>query len=163
MLGKTTTFALTGYRMGIEVNVEKGLLIPEDRSATGKTYLCNLLKRYKTYGEPVLGISYTDYINDIDIRNCLRDKPKLIMIDRYDMFCGAFDEELIEASKNAVVVVDLKEGSITDAEQTCELSLKGDKIEINPFGTRIEERANERKKKQNSVAQWYSRDEQCFN
>lgn len=57
------------------------------------------------------------------------------MIDRYDMYANTIDDEIIKASKDAVVVVDLKQEDIESDVNFCELKVTKDAIEVNPIGT----------------------------
>ncbi|MBR5484907.1 MAG: hypothetical protein IKV41_00150 [Oscillospiraceae bacterium] len=82
-----------------------GLYNFEDRSSTGKTYLCNLLKAYNRDGEPVWGYTYDDFRNGVSIRKAIEEGYKLVVIDRYDMYYGEMLEDINELAKNCIVLV----------------------------------------------------------
>lgn len=71
------------YRPFIKVYLEEnGIYVLDGYSATGKTYLCNVLKEKCRFGEPVIGYSYEDYQLGINIEDMLvPGKFKLILID----------------------------------------------------------------------------------
>ena len=131
----TCTFRVSGCERSVEAYVENGLYIAESKSGNGKTYLCKSLKKYAAHGEKVLGYTYDDYMYMVSISKELEKKPKLVMIDRYDMYANTIDDALIKTSKDAIVVVCLNQEYIEGDIGHCELKLTKDAIEINPIGT----------------------------
>ena len=67
----------------ITINLDNGLYIMDLYSASGKTRLTNLIKLLEAYGEPVVGYTYNDYLeNKYDFREYLdRKNPKVIILD----------------------------------------------------------------------------------
>ena len=100
-------FIIDKFRVKVKVNLEPGIYEADNESATGKTWLCNLLKQYHAYGQPVAGYTYNDYKEHLP----LPSDVKLLVMDRYDMYNGAFAKELLALSKTAVVIIDSKYGA----------------------------------------------------
>lgn len=97
------------YDVEVNINLDNGIYVFDEKSATGKTRLCKVLKELRKLGEPVIGYTYGDDnlgISLIDITN--KVNPKVLMLDRYDMYNGTFNNELAEWSKNAVILIDCK-------------------------------------------------------
>lgn len=78
-------------------------------SSTGKTRLYNICVNYSIDKLPVAGYSYIDYQRGIKLSDYLNKGIKLLIIDRYDMFNGMFAKEIVELSKNCMVILDCKE------------------------------------------------------
>lgn len=97
------------YDVEINVNLENGIYIFDEKSATGKTRLCKELKELRRLGEPVIGYTYGDDNLGIDLVEVINKiHPKVLMLDRYDMYNGAFKEKLTEWAKNIIVLIDCK-------------------------------------------------------
>ena len=96
----------------ITINLDNGLYIMDLYSASGKTRLTNLIKLLEAYGEPVVGYTYNDYLeNKYDFREYLdRKNPKVIILDRYDMYYEAYKDVLEKWRNKAIVLVDSKSG-----------------------------------------------------
>lgn len=94
----------------ITINLDNGLYIMDTDSAVGKTRLTNLIKLLEAYGEPVVGYTYNDYLeNKYDFRKYLdRKNPKVIILDRYDMYFEAYKDVLEKWRNKAIVLVDSK-------------------------------------------------------
>ena len=96
---------IENYRVKIIVDKEPGLYTFDAISATGKSYLCTLCKKYRRLGEPVAGYDYYDYLEGMAIPTGLT----LLIVDRYDLYYDEkIDEQLADAAKTAVVLVDSK-------------------------------------------------------
>lgn len=76
-------------------------------SATGKTYLMGLLQKYRTFGYPVFGASYSKD-NIIALSEAELKSIRLALFDRYDMYYGTIDNEIQIISKNGIVLLDCK-------------------------------------------------------
>ena len=85
-----------------------GLYQLGDESGTGKTRLCNLLIDYGTMGLPVTGYSYRDYVRGQRLHEYRNKGLKMIVIDRYDMYNGEMESDIIELSKECIVLIDCK-------------------------------------------------------
>ncbi len=120
------------YDIEININLDNGIYVFDEKFATGKTRLCKVLKELRKLGEPVVGYTYGDDnlgINLIDITN--KVNPKVLMLDRYDMYNGTFNKELAEWSKNAVILIDCKGNFKTDIYiDWCIIKMKPGKIEV---------------------------------
>lgn len=77
-------------------------------SATGKTRLYHLLREYRAAKLPVAGYSYSEYMDGLRISQYLNTGLKLIIIDRYDMYNGEMASDIIELSKESIVLIDCK-------------------------------------------------------
>ena len=56
-------FSLLKYSVKINVNLDNGVYVFDNESATGKSRLYSLVKKYSAYGEPVAGYTFEDYMN----------------------------------------------------------------------------------------------------
>lgn len=94
----------------ITINLDNGLYVLDTDSAVGKTRLTNLIKLLETYKEPVVGYTYNDYLeNKYDFREYLdRKNPKVIILDRYDMYFEEYKDVLEKWRNKAIVLVDSK-------------------------------------------------------
>lgn len=96
----------------ININLEPGVYVFGDLSSTGKTYLCKLLKKLRTFGYPVDGYTYDDYLRKISLKQLVGEidgKIQYLLIDRYDMYKNEFLDYIEELSKYCVVMIDCKE------------------------------------------------------
>ena len=97
------------YDVEINIDLENGIYVFDEKSATGKTSLCKELKELRKLGEPVIGYTYGDDklgINLVDITSKI--KPKVLMLDRYDMYNGTFNNKFTEWAKDTIVLIDCK-------------------------------------------------------
>ena len=125
------TFEIKETTPSIQSFLMNGIYEIDMDSATGKTWLTNLLRKYSGYGYNCFGISYNDIlnINKIGIQTNFPENMRsgLIMIDRYDMFRGKFDNKIINLSKYNSIMIDTKNGFYgTDSCGYCT-------IEMNPL------------------------------
>lgn len=120
------------YDVEINIKLENGIYVLDEKSATGKTRLCKVLKELRKLGEPVVGYTYGDEklgISLVDIAS--RVKPKVLMLDRYDMYNGTFNERFTEWSKDAIILIDCKGDLETDAcTDWCTIEMEPRKIEV---------------------------------
>lgn len=123
-------FKIDKYRIDVEVNLENGVYIFDGYSSTGKTYLYKLAEKYRHYGEKIVGYTYNDFIDSVNIDKVLDNtKYKLAVLDRYDMYYGEGIKAIQEFAKNGIVLVDTKRGVIPPNEsKPCYLYLSGLKI-----------------------------------
>lgn len=120
------------YDVKINIDLENGIYIFNEKSATGKTRLCKELKELRKLGEPVIGYTYGDDklgINLLSITN--KVKPKVLMLDRYDMYNGDFDNNIIAWSKDAIILIDCKAGLKTAIDTDwCTIEMNSQEIEV---------------------------------
>ena len=122
-------FKIEDFATKIYINLENGIYTFTDYSATGKTRLFNLLKSYKQDNLPILLYTYSDFLDNRIINP--NNNYKLVLIDRYDMFRGNFEQELLELSKKAIVIVDSKEFlEFTEFDNMCGIDMTPEKIEV---------------------------------
>ena len=118
----------------ITINLDNGLYIMDLDSASGKTRLTNLIKLLEAYGEPVVGYTYNDYLeNKYDFREYLdRKNPKVIILDRYDMYFKAYKDVLENWRNKAIVLVDSKSGfGLPQVDDLTYIEMTETSIEVN--------------------------------
>lgn len=57
-------FSLLKYSVKINVNLDNGVYVFDNESATGKSRLYSLVKKYSAYGEPVAGYTLKIFAGD---------------------------------------------------------------------------------------------------
>lgn len=123
-------FSLDNYDVKITVNLDNGLYVFDNESASGKSRLCALLKKYRVYGEPVAGYTYADFVNGLDIGTVLRDGYKLVLIDRYDMYLNHAIDRLEAFARSSIVLVDCKYGFAGSDFDWCYIQMTSDTVEV---------------------------------
>lgn len=120
------------YNTKINIALDNGIYVFDETSATGKTRLCNELKELRKLGEPVIGYTYNDDKLGIDLCDLVnRVHPKVILLDRYDMYNGMFDEQIIKWSSNATVLIACKGYlSISSYTEWCCIDMQSARIEV---------------------------------
>lgn len=120
------------YRVAINIELSNGVYVFDDYTATGKTRLCKELKELQRSGEAVVGYTYGDDklgINLIDVFEKLN--PKVLLLDRYDMYNGSFNNEIVKWSEQAIVLIDCKGELKVDCDTDwCAIEMAADKIEV---------------------------------
>ena len=89
-------------------NVNTGLYVFLNESATGKTCLKRLLDKCRSFGEPVSAFSYGDVIYGLRPLDLCKPTDRVVLLDRYDMYAGQFDEDVRLLAENTTVFVDAK-------------------------------------------------------
>lgn len=120
------------YATKVNIELENGLYVFDDESATGKTRLCKLFKELQRLDEPVIGYTFNDDKLGIDLVSQINvKKPQVLVLDRYDMYKGTFDNYFTSWSKNMIVLIDCK-GSldINCVADWCCIEMKADEIEV---------------------------------
>lgn len=113
----------------VSINLEPGLYSFHPDSATGKTLL---VKMVKSIGEKdMVAITYHDIIMGIDLNKIISGNPKLLILDRFDLY----DEESakLEALRgtDCVTIVDYKtERRFCDFDDTCFVTLDRNQLEV---------------------------------
>lgn len=120
------------YQVDVNIAMDKGIYVLGSMSATGKTRLANLFKKYGEVGEPVAAYTYQDKERGIAISDTLvPGKYKAIVLDRYDMYAGDGIREMQECAKSAVVLVDCKNYiDNLEFEDWCDIHMSTEKIEV---------------------------------
>ena len=126
-------FKLDKYSVKIAINLENGIYVFDNESATGKTRLCKLLKEYQAYGEAVASYTYNDKLLGHPISEVLNpSKFKVVILDRYDLYEGDGKELINECAKSMVILVDCKDKfTVTNDEEWCYICMECNKIEVN--------------------------------
>lgn len=125
-------FEIDSYAVKIKINLENGIYVFDNESATGKTRLCKLLKEYQAYGEAVASYTYNDKLLGRSISEIfIPDKYKVILLDRYDLYEGEGRELINECAKNTIILVDCKDKfTVTNEEDWCSIDMTSNKIEV---------------------------------
>ena len=125
-------YSLDKYNVAINIDLEPGVYVFDNQSATGKTRLAKLLSEYQAYGEPVVSYTYNDKLRGISLMDFLKDNNyKVILLDRYDLYNGDYAETIIKYSKDAVVLIDCKsELKNIDNDDWCDIVMTQDRIEV---------------------------------
>ncbi len=97
------------YNIKIKMYMDNGVYRLPRESAIGKTYLVSILKFLKGGGEPVMSLTHNDVCNGEELSYFIKYKDyKVVMLDRYDMYSGRFEDEIFELGKTAIVLLDAK-------------------------------------------------------
>ncbi len=111
------------------IDLEPGLYHFHPDSATGKTLL---LKMVKSLGEKdKAAITYHDLMLGVDLAKVIAQKPKLLILDRFDLYDE--DAPLLERLKTAdcITLVDYKtERRFCDFDDTCFVTLGKNQLEV---------------------------------
>ena len=99
---------LDEYNIKVDVQLENGIYRFTNQSSTGKSYLYNTMSMYLKGKVPVFGINYTDYLKGVNLNKAVKNRARLVVLDRYDMYKGEFDREINELCKNGIVLIDCK-------------------------------------------------------
>ena len=93
------------------INLNNGVYLFGNESATGKTRLYRELRKNQMYGEQVAAYSYHDYLLNIPIENTLIPNfYQVILLDRYDMYNGVGSEQISLCKENSIILIDCKRG-----------------------------------------------------
>ena len=125
-------YNLDKYNVAINIQLEPGIYVFDNQSATGKTRLAKLLSEYQAYGEPIVSYTYNDKLRGISLFDFVKDKRyKLIMLDRYDLYNGDYAETIIKLSEDTIILIDCKSEikNIKD-DDWCTIIMTQDKIEV---------------------------------
>ena len=125
-------FKIIEYKPEVIINLENGLYQFDSETATGKTRLCELLREYNRAGLPVVAYSYTDWSLGLDLISVVNKfKPKVLMIDRYDMFIGEYSDFLESIQDEIIVMIDCKDMlPFGEYDKVCGIKFTPDKIEV---------------------------------
>lgn len=120
------------YNVFIDIELENGIYIFDENSATGKTRLCKELKEFQKMGEPVIGYTYGDNNLGINLEEVFkRINPKVLLLDRYDMYNGTFNNQILQWSNNTIILIDCKgDLEINYDVEWCTIEMTASKIEV---------------------------------
>lgn len=120
------------YNVEIKICLDNGIYEFDNNSATGKTRLCKELKELQKLNEPVIGYTYGDDKLGIDLSKVIEIvKPKVVLLDRYDMYNNMFHDEMIEWAKDSIVLIDCKDFLDIDYDTGwCDIEMSPEKIEV---------------------------------
>lgn len=124
---------IDSYKVKISIMLDNGVYLFDALSATGKSRLVKLLRKYESYGEKVATYTYEDYLRKVDISQIFNKGAKLVVIDRYDMYDGFGKLDIEKACKKeeSIILIDCKQDFRIDCEYSwCNLSMTEDKIEV---------------------------------
>lgn len=122
------------YKDKIYINLENGVYIFDDESATGKSRLCSLMKEYRGNGRlDIFGYTYIDRY-DISFEQVFnKGKTKVVLLDRYDMYLGEAAEWISKYKNDMVILIDCK-GEFKDIDvedwDYCYIKMTVNSIEV---------------------------------
>lgn len=124
-------FNIDIYNVAIDINLDNGIYIFDNESASGKTRLCKLFKRYQAYGVPVSAYTYNDYCIGLPIENVIDRKFKVILLDRYDLYEGIGAELIRQCARDSIILIDCKGNfTVTNEDDWCIVNMTQDRIEV---------------------------------
>ncbi|MCI9180605.1 MAG: hypothetical protein HFG50_11485 [Lachnospiraceae bacterium] len=126
-------FSLLKYSVKINVNLDNGVYVFDNESATGKSRLYSLVKKYSAYGEPVAGYTFEDFCRGLDITAVLNPKKfALVVLDRLDMYSNRSILSLIEKSAHdCIILVDCKNDFQVNIDYDwCYINMTANAIEV---------------------------------
>lgn len=92
----------------VKVNLDNGLYRFYCESATGKSYLCKLLKQYREAREYVAAYSYQDKVAGLPIESVFYEGVKLVMFDRCDLYDADIIDVVQKHYKDTIILLDIK-------------------------------------------------------
>ena len=119
----------------IDIDLNNGIYIFDKVSGSGKTYLFNILSKI-TSTTDFLCITYTNHSFIEDLKSlCNRRNTKLLFLDRYDLYCDKFKEDIMSLSKDITVILDLKNipNDIYINSSSCYIELTKDCIKVGAY------------------------------
>lgn len=117
-------------RTKVKIDLDVGIYQFFSYSATGKTYLYNVLRDYQLYGSPVATITY-DPLNYTKLTDMIKSDTKLIMLDRYDMYYGEYADVLERLADKCIILIDSKEPlEFGEYALYCDINITPNEIEV---------------------------------
>ena len=98
---------MSSRRIHIDL-ISNGLYVLDNESATGKTYLAKLLSAL----DVAFSITYNEVqsILDANIEEAFSGKYKIVMFDRFDLYCTQeLYDKCVKYSEDMVILLDLKD------------------------------------------------------
>lgn len=124
-------YVITKYSPEIYIELENGIYIFDNESATGKTRLSKFFKKLKAYGEPVDSFTYDDLLRGESLEKVLHSANRVILLDRYDLYKEKGHDLINACARDSIILIDCKtafRGSTED--QSCFINMTEDKIEV---------------------------------
>ena len=117
-------------RTKVRINLDVGIYQFFSYSATGKTYLYDVLRDYQLYGLPVVAITY-DPLNHTRLTDLIKPDTRLIMLDRYDMYYGEYAGVLKRLADKCIILIDSKEPlEFGEYALYCDINITPNEIEV---------------------------------
>ena len=113
----------------VKIDLEPGLYNFHSESATGKTLL---LKMVKSIGEKdKIAITYHDILMGLELDKVFAMQPKLLILDRFDLYDEASEKLEKFRQADCVTLVDYKTGrNFCNFDDTCFVTLHKDMLEV---------------------------------
>lgn len=99
------------YYPKLSIELEPGVYVFRPISASGKTFIHHTLKDVARKYDTV-AYTYDDYLDDISLEhkiNRCNGIPKVIMLDRYDMYIGKCDDVIEKYKNKSIILLDIKD------------------------------------------------------
>lgn len=115
----------------IQINLENGIYLFDNKSGIGKTYLFKLLNVISSRTD-FLCLTLSNYflVNDL-VNVCKSRNVKVIILDRYDLYINQFSEELLQLKDNVIILVDCKHpDKLSFDSGNCGINFTEDKLEV---------------------------------
>jgi hypothetical protein len=113
----------------VNIRLTSGVYDFESSSARGKTLL---VKMIKSLGDKdMVALTYNDILLGIDIEGIISRKPRLLVLDRFDMYDDKF--QMLEKLKGTdiIVLVDYKtQRHFCNFDDTCWVTLTENSLEV---------------------------------
>jgi hypothetical protein len=113
----------------VNIRLTSGVYDFESSSARGKTLL---VKMIKSLGDKdMVALTYNDILLGIDIEGIISRKPRLLVLDRFDMYDDKF--QVLEKLKGTdiIVLVDYKtQRHFCNFDDTCWVTLTENSLEV---------------------------------
>ena len=117
------------FNKKVIINLPQGLYCFHPDSATGKTLL---LKMVKSLGETdKIAITYHDITMGLDLDKIIANSPKLLILDRFDLYDDNADKLKLLKSADCITLVAYKtERKFCDFDDTCFVTLHQGELEV---------------------------------
>lgn len=115
----------------IQINVENGVYRFDNKSGTGKSYICKILSAITTRKD-FLCLDASNY----DLVHSLKDvhknrSLKVIILDRYDLYINEFKEQIEDLRDEVIILIDCKHPNKLAFETGyCGIDFTEDKLEV---------------------------------
>ena len=131
-------YKIDKYQVKVYINLDDGLYIFPDESATGKTRLGTLLESYGYFGNRTIYLTYKTGGKEYrdEILGLKQGYYRVIMLDRCDMCYDVFNDtavinKLKELSKESVILADCKgQCKLFDVADTCFIDMAKEEISV---------------------------------
>lgn len=99
------------YYPKLNIELEPGVYVFRPISASGKTFIHHTLKDVARKYDTV-AYTYDDYLDGISLEHRISrcsGIPKVIMLDRYDMYIGKCDDIIEKYENKSIILLDIKD------------------------------------------------------